>query len=208
MLLTHDLHPALIHAPLALLPAAALVDVLATLRRRDRRLDRMGARLWWATAGAGLGAGLAGMAASQEIDLADDRARDVMFLHGFGNFTVVLTALGLAAWRSRNRADLTSASAGVLAAGAAIYGAYLGGELVYTHGAGVKRPGGRAAANPPLFSREAPARLAVDALRGLGWLFDRARLAVSGRERVDRTALGPIATAGTGAEPPAAHQPL
>jgi uncharacterized membrane protein len=208
MLRTHELHPALVHAPLALLPAAAFVDFLAALRRRDRRLDRLGAQLWWATAGAGLVTGLTGMAASQEIELADGHARDVLFLHGFGNFTLVLAALGVAAWRSRNRADLTSAAAGLLATGAATYTAYLGGELVYTHGAGVKSRGGRAESNPPLFSRAAPGRLAVDAVRGLGWLFDRARLAVTGRARVDRTALGPIATAGTGAEPPAPHQPI
>ncbi len=202
---THELHPALVHAPLALLPTAAIVDLIAATRPRDRRLDRTGRTLWWATAGSGLAAGLAGMAASQEIDLPSDRARDMMFLHGIGNAGLVIAALGVAIFRSRNRASLTSALAGLLAAGAASYTAYLGGELVYTHGAGVTRLGGAAAQAPALFSREGPARLGRDAVRGLGWLLSRARRAASGRERVDRAALGPIAEVGTGAAPPAAE---
>lgn len=200
---THELHPALVHAPLALLPTAAIVDLIAATRPRGRRLDRTERALWWATAGGALAAGLAGMAASQEIELRSQRARDMMFLHGIGNAGLVVAALGLAAWRSRNRASLTSALAGLVAAGAASYTAYLGGELVYTHGAGVTALGGAAAEAPALFSRAGAARLGADAVGGLRWLLSRARRAASGRERVDRAALGPIAEVGTGAEPPA-----
>jgi uncharacterized membrane protein len=196
---THELHPSMVHAPLVLLPATAVVDLLAAVRPFDRRLDRVGRRLWWATAGGALFAGLTGMAASQEIELRDERARDMMFLHGIGNFGLVLSAFGVAAWRSRNRASLTSAAAGLLASTASIYTAYLGGELVYSHGAGVKALGGAAAEAPALFSRRAPARLARDAVRGLGWLLSRGQRAVSGRQKVDRAALGAIAEAGTAA---------
>src|SRR5512133_4063581 len=73
---THELHPSLVHAPLALLPMTAFVDVAAAMRPRDRRLDRFGARLWWTTAGVALATGLAGMAASQEVELQEDRVRD------------------------------------------------------------------------------------------------------------------------------------
>src|SRR6266540_3681364 len=111
---THELHPAMVHAPLTLLPAAAIVDLLAVARPRDRALDGFGRTLWWATFGSALGAGLAGMAASQEIELEADRARDMMFLHGIGNFTLVLAAGGVAAWRARNRASTTSAVAGLV----------------------------------------------------------------------------------------------
>jgi uncharacterized membrane protein len=193
---THELHPSLVHAPLVLLPAAAAVDLLAALSPRDRRLDRVARRLWWATAGGSLLVGLTGMAASQEIDPGSDRARDMMFLHGVGNLLLVLSAFGVAAWRSRNRASLTSAVTGLVASGASIYTAYLGGELVYSHGVGVKPLGGAAAETPALFSREGPARLARDAFRGLGWLLSRGYRAVSGREKVDRAALGPIAEVG------------
>jgi len=200
---THELHPSIVHAPLVLLPATAILDLLAALRPLDRRLDRAARRLWWATAGGALFVGLAGMAASQEIELRNDRARDMMFLHGIGNFGLVLSAFGVAWWRTRNRASMTSAAAGLLASTASIYTAYLGGELVYSHGAGVKALGGAAAEAPALFSKAAPGRLARDAVRGLGWLLSRGRRAVTGRQRVERAALGPIAEVGTGAEAPA-----
>jgi uncharacterized membrane protein len=198
---THELHPAIVHAPLALLPTAAVVDLLAVVTPRDRGLDRTGRALWWTAAASGLATGLAGMAASQEIELDTDHARDMMFLHGLGNLALVLAAFGVAAWRVRNSASATSAATGLVASGVAIYTAYLGGELVYTHGAGVKALGGRAAESPPLFSRAGPGRLGRDAVRGLGWLLRRAYRAFSGQEKVDRTALGPIAEAGAGASP-------
>jgi uncharacterized membrane protein len=200
---THELHPAIVHVPLTLLPTAAIMDVLAAGAPRNRTLDRTSQALWWATAVSGLVTGLAGMAASQEIEVDSDHARDMMFLHGIGNFGLVVTAFGVAAWRSRNRATATSVASGLVATGVALYTAYLGGELVYTHGAGVKTLGGRAAEAPALFSREGPARLGRDAVRGLAWLARRAYRALSGQERIDRTALGPIAEAGTGAEAPA-----
>jgi len=203
---THELHPSLVHAPLVLLPAAALVDLAAALRPRDRRLDRLGRNLWWGASAAGLAAGLTGMAASQEIELRTTHARDMMFAHGIGNLCIVLAAAGVSGWRARNHANLTSAVSGVLAAGAASYTAYLGGELVYTHGAGVTALGGAAAESPPLFSAHGVARLGRDAGRGLGWLLRRAYRAVTSRERVQRSALGPIAEAGTGAiEEPEIH---
>jgi uncharacterized membrane protein len=201
---THELHPSLVHGPLVLLPAAALTDFLAALSPRDARLDRMGRRLWWGTVAAGLVTGLAGMAAAYEVELPNDRARDRMFVHGIGNLALVLSAAGVATWRSAHRATFTSAATGMFATGAALYTAYLGGELVYSDGAGVKALGGAAAGTPPLFSREGPARLGRDAFRGLGWLLARSWRAVTGRQKVDRTALGPIAEAGTGAEAPIA----
>ncbi|MFT3913821.1 MAG: hypothetical protein QM704_06845 [Anaeromyxobacteraceae bacterium] len=200
---THELHPAIVHAPLALLPFAAGVEVLAAVRPRDRRLDRFGRRLWWTTAGSALLVGLTGMAASQEIELESPQARDKLFLHGIGNFGLVAAAFGVAAWRSAHRASATSAASAIVATAASVYTAYLGGDIVYAHGAGVKVLGGPPAQNPGLFSREAPGRLARDAGRGLAWLLRRAGRAITGKERVDRAALGPIAEVGTGAEAPA-----
>ncbi|ACG71503.1 conserved hypothetical protein [Anaeromyxobacter sp. K] len=200
---THELHPAIVHAPLALLPAAAIADLVATARPRDRALDAVGRTLWWSAAAGGLAAGLAGMAASQEIEVRGEHARDAMFLHGIGNLGLVVAAFGVAAWRSRNRACLTTALSGLAASAAATYTAYLGGELVYGHGAGIRALGGAASEAPALFSAAAPGRLARDAVRGLRWLLSRGARAVTGRERVDRTALGPLAEAGTGAVPPA-----
>jgi uncharacterized membrane protein len=190
---THELHPAIVHAPLALVPAAGIVDLLAASTPSDRTLDAMGRTLWWVAAGSGLAAGLAGMAASQEIELDGERARDMMFLHGMGNLGLVLGAFGVAAWRSANHASVTSAVTGLVAAAAVAYTAYLGGELVYTHGAGVKRLGGAAAESPALFSARGAGRLGRDAFRGFRWLLTRGFRAVTGRQKVDRTALAPMA---------------
>lgn len=186
---THELHPSVVHAPLVLLPATALVDLLAAVSPLDRRLDRAGRRLWWMTAGGALLAGLTGMAASQEIEVPNPRARDVMFLHGIGNFALVVAAFGVASWRATHRASLTSAFAGIAASAASLYTAWLGGELVYSHGAGVKALGGAAAEAPALFSPAAPGRLARDAVRGLGWLLRRGKRASAGEERLDRGAV-------------------
>jgi len=190
---THELHPMLIHAPLVLLPISAVAEVAAAGSSswvRRRVLDRVGSRLWWGTAATGLLAGLAGMAASREVDLGDRRAQDAMFVHGLGNLVVVVGALGLAAWRSGRRASGLTAGFGTGALLAALYTAWLGGELVYIHGAGVQTAGGVGDA-PPLFSREAPARLTRDAAGGLGWLMRRAGRVLSGLEPLHAHALAP-----------------
>jgi uncharacterized membrane protein len=190
---THELHPALVHYPLAILPATAAFESLAASAPRNRNLDRVGRTLWWATAGSGLVAGLAGMAASQQVELGPDHARDEMWLHGIGNLTLVLAALGVAAWRTRHGASALTAGLGIGAALASLYTAYLGGELVYGHGAGVKRLGGITAEQPALASRRAPRVLAADAVRGLSWLFRRAGRALTGKEKLGKPALGGVA---------------
>ncbi|HYD40909.1 MAG TPA: DUF2231 domain-containing protein [Anaeromyxobacter sp.] len=190
---THELHPALVHYPLAILPATALFEGLAASAPRNRGLNRAGRTLWWATAGSGLLTGLAGMAASQQIELGSDHARDKMWLHGIGNLTLVLSAFGVAAWRTRHGASALTAGLGIGAALASMYTAYLGGELVYAHGAGVKTLGGITAEQPALASRRAPRVLAVDAVRGLSWLFRRAGRALTGTQKLERAAAGAVA---------------
>ncbi len=186
----HELHPSLVHAPLTLLPAAALVDVMAASasgRLRRRVLDRVGRSLWWAGVGAAALAGVAGMAASQEVRAEDPRAHDAMWLHGMGNVGVLLAGAGLAAWRSAHRVTIASAALGASAVGAAVYTAWLGGQLVYTHGVGVKaQPAGAAGGigveAAPLRSWAAPGRLLRDAGRGLAWLLARGGRLAARRE--------------------------
>jgi uncharacterized membrane protein len=176
----HEIHPMLIHAPLVLLPTAAITDVAAATSDwgvKRFALDAAGRRLWWAGVGTAFAAGLAGMAASQEIRLDDDDARDAMWLHGIGNFGILLASAGLAAWRSTHRVSALSATLGATAVGAAVYTAWLGGELVYRHGAGVKGlPAGARAGvedSPHVASASAPWRFFADAMKGMAWLFTR-----------------------------------
>jgi uncharacterized membrane protein len=188
----HELHPTLIHAPLALLPSTVVVDLTAALTG-DRKLDKAARSLWWTTAASGLVAGLAGMAASQEVK-KDKHTSDMMFLHGLGNVVIVLGAFGIAAWRTTHRASLLTGLLGLKAFAFAAYTGWLGGEMVYEHGVGVKELTMKDAEldqlSPPLASRQAPARLLRDAVKGLGWLLGRARSAFSGSEQLDPSAFG------------------
>ena len=188
----HELHPTLIHAPLALLPSTVVVDLTAALTG-NKRLDDAARTLWWTTAASGLLAGFAGMAASQEVK-ADRHARDMMFLHGLGNVGIVLGAFGMAAWRTGHRSSLFSGLVGLGAFAMAAYTGWLGGEMVYTHGVGVKELTMKGEEldqlSPSLASRQAPVRLLRDAVKGLGWLLGRARQVFSGREQLDPSAFG------------------
>src|SRR6185295_9692966 len=95
----HELHAATTHAPLVVLPAAALVDLAASVSG-NRRTAALGRRLWWWGVGAGALAGVAGLAASQEIRAEEARSEDMMWLHGAANFGIVLGATGIALWRT------------------------------------------------------------------------------------------------------------
>lgn len=188
----HELHPSVIHMPLALLPSAAVVDVMAaSASGRVRRLvfDRIGRTLWWAGVGAAAIAGVAGMAASQEVRAEDPRVRDAMWLHGAGNVAILLAGAGLASWRTTHRATAVTAGLGAGAVGAALYTAWLGGQLVYTHGVGVKTQpasahGGVSAEAVPLWSRGAPGRLLRDAGRGFAWLLRHGSRLAARQERL------------------------
>ncbi len=201
----HELHPSTVHAPLILLPAAAFLDIAAVASGQKLVgrlvLDSIARKVWWMGAGAGLFAGLAGMAASQEIELDEARAQDAMWVHGIGNLAIVGGALGLAMWRSTHRATPTSAAVGGAAVGAAMFTAWLGGELVYTHGAGVKALAPDAAArvgdSPSLLSVRTPWLFVRDAACGLGWLLGRAARLAAGKQPV---AAGTLATAGEPAQ--------
>lgn len=206
----HELHPMLVHAPLVMLPAAATVDLLSlgsSGRLRRRAYSALGQKLWWGTTVSGLVAGLAGMASSQEVD-ADDDARDMMFVHGLGNVTLVVAALGLAIWRTTHRATPLSAGLGAGAMIAATYTAWLGGEMVYSHGVGVKARDEVAAdpqRSPPLLSRHAPAAFVRDAARGLAWLLTRGARSVRGKDRVRLEAVSPTRAATTDPQLPSMH---
>jgi len=189
----HELHAATVHAPLVVLPAAALLDLAAALSG-DRRQAALGRKLWWLGVGAGAVAGVAGMAASQEIKAEDARNEDMMWLHGAANFAILLGATGIALWRSFRRPSVASSAIGLGACGVAVYTAYLGGEMVYGHGVGVRSmpwiaPTG-VRESPSLLSASAPAVFLRDAVGGLRWLLRRTLRALSGRQPVSRGAYG------------------
>src|SRR4051812_41929841 len=108
----HELHPAVIHLPLITLPAAAMVDLIAAVSG-ERALEPVGTALWWTGSLGGLFAGLAGAAASQEVQTPNRESEDRMFLHGVGNLAVLTGAFGIAAWRSFRRPSVIQACTGI-----------------------------------------------------------------------------------------------
>ena len=173
----HEVHAAAVHAPLVLLPAAAAVDLAAALTG-DRRQAALGRRLWWLEVGAAAFAGVAGLAASQEIKADDPDTQDMLWLHGVGNVAGLLGGVGLAVWRSLRGPSVGQALLGLAAGAASFFTAYLGGELVYGHGVGVRAQPALAAngvrRSPRLLSAAAPRAFLRDAAAGVAWLFRRA----------------------------------
>lgn len=137
----HELHPTLVHFPLALVPLAVAADLIGRLSR-NRSLMRTGARLMPVAAASGVVAGAAGLIAQGAVEVSEE-ASDVLTTHRNLNIGLVALTAVLAAVRGRS----TVPSIGYLAAGIAgvaamNYTAYLGGKLVYHHGVGVEKAGG------------------------------------------------------------------
>jgi uncharacterized membrane protein len=136
-----EIHPALVHYPIAFLPTALAADALgrATGSRTLSQVGRWGMAL---AAGSAAVSAVAGLLA-QEASRFDEETRDLLVTHRTLNLAVV----GLAAWMAVHRARAERPGAGYLAAGAAgvgvmAYSAYLGGHMVYEHGVGIKDAGG------------------------------------------------------------------
>jgi uncharacterized membrane protein len=189
----HELHAAAVHAPLVLLPAAAIVDFSAAVTG-NRRRDALGRTLWWTGIGAAAVAGVAGMAASQEIKADDPHTDDMIWLHGIGNTAILLGAVGVAIWRTGRRASLPQSIIGLAACGLSLFTAYLGGEMVYGQGVGVRAMPRIAPAgvrqSPPVLSAGAPGTFLRDAGRGLLWLLGRTAEVLRGKRRLSRRVLG------------------
>jgi uncharacterized membrane protein len=149
-----NLHPALVHFPIALAAVALLFDAVLLARRRWVSLDASGAFLWaLAAAGAGT-AYLAGRQAAEEAGLLESAAEVALGKHADAAYATLIALFLFAlfrvwlAWRDRG-ADRAASGAlrafglvGALAVqGLVAYTGDLGGALVYRHGIAVSRPG-------------------------------------------------------------------
>jgi uncharacterized membrane protein len=148
-----NLHPALVHLPLALLPAAMLFDLLAVLQPTRVWLER-GAALLYVLAALGAGAAfLAGERAADTIGPQPAAVHPILEEHAELARTALLSLVGLAvvrqalSWRDRDRPRLTAtawrlivllAACGTLLVLADV--ADHGGKLVYGHGVAVEKP--------------------------------------------------------------------
>ncbi|MCO5101713.1 MAG: DUF2231 domain-containing protein [Burkholderiaceae bacterium] len=190
-----EMHPTLVHLPIALLPFAVAADWLGAIRDDDglREVGRTAIRV--AAAGAVLAAG-SGLIAGEEVN--EGGAHEMLMTHRNLNAAVTATAVAMASWRGRTeRPGALYLACGAAAVGLLGYSAYLGGKMVYAHGVAVKPAGGvyRPAA-PTLRAGQVGAFFAaalVDLFHGLRhmvsevskgkivpWLTDSRRLSLPG----------------------------
>lgn len=160
-----ELHPSLVHYPIALLPIAVGADLIgrATGSHTLREIGRLGMAL---TAGSAAVAALAGLAAQEEVNVEEgSEAHDMLATHRTLNIGAVIAATTMAAWRWKEaEASPAYLAAGLAAIGTVGYSAYLGGKMVYKHGLGVEAADGLyEGAHPvPEITRENIGRVARD----------------------------------------------
>lgn len=136
-----EVHPALVHAPITLLPLAVGADLLGRATGNESLME-VGRRIMpLAATGAALAAAF-GLVA-QEAVRTEGQTHDMLVTHRNLNLGLVGVAAAMATWRARRtRPSAAYLALGVLGVGTMTYTAYLGGHMVYEHGVGVAAAGG------------------------------------------------------------------
>lgn len=137
----HELHPTLVHFPLALVPVSLLLDGLGALLGKPA-WRRSGARLMPIAAASSALTATSGLVAQGAVNVPP-AAHPTLVTHRNLNLGLVALTAALAVVRARNDEPgpgyFLAGLAGVVAMN---YTAYLGAKLVYRHGVGVERAGG------------------------------------------------------------------
>ncbi len=144
-----NLHPALIHFPIAAVTLGLLADVGLAMRIVPSRFDPAAAALWGVAALGGLAAYLSGEAAHDALPALGELIHEAVEAHEHAAlpalvalFAVALVRIGdlwLAARSGTERRALrwTALGLALLAQGLVVRAADLGGALVYQHGVNV-----------------------------------------------------------------------
>ena len=136
-----EVHPSLVHFPLALLPLSVGADLLGRLTGSEALLD-IGRRTMPLAAGSAVVAGAAGLMAQTEVE-ADGEALEMLKTHRTLNLGLVTVASAMAAYRSgRERPSVGYLAMGLAGLATMAYSAYLGGAMVYHEGVGVEAADG------------------------------------------------------------------
>ena len=137
----HEIHPAIVHFPIALLPTALGADALGRASG-NAALMGMGRRAMALTAVSAAISGVAGLIAQEEVR-AEGRARDLLITHRNLNIVFTTKTAALALKRSRrSRPSRGYLAVGLAALGLVSYTGYIGSHMVYEYGVGVKEAGG------------------------------------------------------------------
>ena len=203
-----EVHPSIVHYPLALLPAAVAADLLGRVTGSET-LRGIGRVLMPVAAASAAVSAVTGLVAQEEV-AAEGVAQDLLVTHRNLNISLVTLSTALAAWRLRSERPSAGYLALALAGlGAMSYSAYLGGKMVYEHGVGVKPAHGlRDGDSPELLPRtagEVARRVGTDIERGVAHALDDLRtrdpLPALGR-RVENPTAAPPAGVGLLGEGP------
>lgn len=161
-----EMHPAMVHFPIAFLPLSLGADALGRLTG-DYALLEMGRRTMPLAAAGAATAAVFGLIAQEAVH-AEGQAHDLLVTHRTLNAGLVGLTAALAVKRLRShRPGLGYLAVGLAALGAMSYSAYLGGRMAYEHGVGVKPAGGLNEARGPevgLGNVRASAQIAADNL--------------------------------------------
>ena len=165
-----EIHPSIVHFPIALYPTAIVADLLGRVRDSDA-LAEAGRVLMPIAVASGVVAAAAGLLAQEEANV-EGEAYDVLATHRTLNQGLVALTGAMALWRWRRRepgAGYLALGLGALAAMG--YSAYLGGKLTYEHGVGVKPADGLKDGDSPELAPgqfgEAARRTVADMQRGI-----------------------------------------
>lgn len=159
-----EVHPALVHFPLTLLPLSIGADLLGRLTGSEALLN-LGRRTMPLAVASALAAGAAGLMAQTEVE-ADGEALAMLKTHRTLNLGLVTVAAAMAAYRAgKERPSAAYLGVGIAGLAALTYSAYLGGAMVYHEGVGVEAADG-VRKSPPV--PELSGKEAAQALRTAG----------------------------------------
>jgi uncharacterized membrane protein len=143
-----EMHPAMVHFPIALLPLSLGADALGRITG-DYALLEMGRRTMPLAAASAVTAAAFGLIAQEAVH-AEGQAHDLLVTHRTLNAGLVGITAAMAVNRvRRHRPGLGYLAIGLAALGAMGYSAYVGGRMSYEHGLGVKPAGGLNEARGP-----------------------------------------------------------
>jgi uncharacterized membrane protein len=157
-----ELHPTLVHLPLAFLPLAVGSEILGALTGRPA-FRTFGRRAITVAAVGAAASAITGLIAGEEVNV-EGESRDMLMTHRNLNVTATMVAIAMALWRRRvEKADLAYLATGLAGIGVVSYTAYIGGQLVYEHGVGVDPAKGVWRPDAPQLKRAQLGRFVHDA---------------------------------------------